>query len=55
MAERDYKLTEKQIQEKFLKYKRLSIEQINPQLLTRKDLSFVDEFNSFKIKNNQYE
>lgn len=55
MAERDYKFTEKEIQEKFLKYKRISIEQINPELLSRKDLSFVDEFNNFKSKNNQYE
>lgn len=52
MAEKESKFTEKIIQEKFLKYKRLSIEQINPELLTRRDLSFVDEFNNFKSKNN---
>ena len=52
MVEEKKHLTEADIREKFLKYKRFSIDQLNPELLTRRDLSFVEEvLNSYNKKN----
>ena len=45
-------ISESEIRDKFLKYKRLAVEELSPDLFTKSDLSFVEEIINAQSKNN---